>query len=92
MKKATPLSCKTCLKLITGKSLLFPYLNPPPSAGQYTYGLIDSLDYIYANDDSRLSSIEDFVADPLASQPPAHCGIAQRFFAVRIHLRRGKNP
>jgi hypothetical protein len=36
------------------------------SAGQYTYGLIDSLVYIYANDDSRLSSIEDFVADPLA--------------------------
>ncbi|MFZ2898562.1 MAG: hypothetical protein WA004_08070, partial [Saprospiraceae bacterium] len=36
------------------------------SAGQYTYGLIDSLVYTYANDDSRLSALEDFVPDPLA--------------------------
>ncbi|MFZ2900956.1 MAG: RHS repeat-associated core domain-containing protein, partial [Saprospiraceae bacterium] len=38
------------------------------SAGQYTYGLIDSLVYTYANGDSRLSAIEDFVPAPLAEQ------------------------
>ncbi len=38
------------------------------NAGQYTYGLIDSLVYTYANGDSRLSAIEDFVPDPLAEQ------------------------